>query len=756
MTRSIDVVVPVYNAPDDARRCIDSVLAHEHEDCRILVIDDASTDPGVSTLFADLEARRLSEVVLLRNEENVGFTRTANRGMEASTADIVLLNSDTIVTRGWLRRLRDCADSDARIGTITPFSTNAEICSFPRLCIDNPIDADDVEIVAAAIAAAAVPSYPDLPTGVGFCLFIRRAMIDEIGMFDPAFGAGYGEENDLCLRGARAGWRNVLADDAFVVHVGGRSFAGQKSDLSRRNIAILLDRHPHYTKMVEQYIAEDPLKAIRESAASELARMQSTAPGVLHVIHHHGGGTETHVRALIAASRERWRHYLVIAVGDRWQLEEHRRDGDVATFNFVRDADEEWPAFIGSICATFDIDLIHLHNISACREPLLTALPRVGVPYGYTVHDLNAACPTITFLGPDQMFCGAVTDVERCSACLAQQPEHAGIDIAQWRTRHRDLLAAAAFVIAPSQWAARTYERYFPRDDVRLIPHGAPTGIGMPTPLLSVPPLTLPEDGLATVAVLGAVGPDKGARRIERLVELARERNAPVRFVLIGYLDVQHGPWQSEDARFTVHGRYASEELPALLAHYRVKLILYPSAGPETFSYTLSEAWASGVPALVPPIGALAERVNDSGGGWIMSETQWRDERLMLDRLIELLDAPNRAAVDRVASDARQIQRTSLAQMADATFAVYAEALGRRTTLSWPPLSRARIRDALGYRAWKPPSIVVDSTDATPTRDVVTRVARAAFAIRHTAVGRTLYRVTPRPLRDALKARLKR
>ena len=83
--------------------------------------------------------------------------------------------------------------------------------------------------------AAAVPTYPDLPTGVGFCLYLRRAMLDAVGLFDPAFGLGYGEENDLCLRAARAGWRNLLADNAFVVHTGGRSFVGQKAELGYSN-----------------------------------------------------------------------------------------------------------------------------------------------------------------------------------------------------------------------------------------------------------------------------------------------------------------------------------------------------------------------------------------------------------------------------------------------------------------------------------------------------------------------------------------
>ena len=82
-----------------------------------------------------------------------------------------------------------------------------------------------------------------------------------------------------------------------------------------------------------------------------------------------------------------------------------------------------------------------------------------------------------------------------------------------------------------------------------------------------------------------------------------RARGAPVRFVVIGYLDVQHDPWQSDDAVLTVHGRYETADLPDLLAHYRVALVLYPSAGPETFSYTLTEAWAAG-----PAGGGTADR----------------------------------------------------------------------------------------------------------------------------------------------------
>ena len=130
----IDIIVPVYNAADDLVRCVESLIEHTRTDYRLTLIDDASPDPAIRSYFAALESRRLPHVELLSNAENLGFTLTANRGMRLSrpNADVVLLNSDTVVTRGWLAKLARCAMSDPAIGTITPFSNNAEICSLPR------------------------------------------------------------------------------------------------------------------------------------------------------------------------------------------------------------------------------------------------------------------------------------------------------------------------------------------------------------------------------------------------------------------------------------------------------------------------------------------------------------------------------------------------------------------------------------------------------------------------------------------------
>lgn len=750
----IDIVVPVYNAADDLRACAASVLAHLRPDVRLVLIDDASPDPAIAQIFAEFATLAHPQMSLLRNDTNLGFTGTANRGMLLSRADVILLNSDTIVTPGWLDAMMHCLATDPRIGTLTPFSNNAEILSFPRFCEDNPWPADaDPAMVARAMAAMAVPTYPDIPTGVGFCMLVRRAVLDDVGVFDMAFGRGYGEENDLCVRAARRGWRNVLADNAFVVHTGARSFTAEKEALCARNLGILLDRHPHYNDMVREFVAADPLRALRDAARMKLASLASPGRGVLHVTHAHGGGTDVYMRTLIAHSAPGWRHFVATPADDRWRVEEMRADGDVVVYDFERGAHEPWRDFLGGMCATFGIGLVHLHQVSACRAGLVTALSDFPLPFVYTVHDLFIACPTITFQGPDGMYCGAQVDAAVCARCLAAQPAFDRVDIASWRAQHHALMRAAACRIAPSQWTADTLQRYFPDCPAVLIPHGAPE-VFPPRGRGARMAVMLPADGVPTVAILGAIGPDKGARRIERLAEIARMRQLRLRFVLIGYMDFQHGPWQSTDALLTIHGHYAIDDLPDLFAQYRVSFVLYPSAGPETFSYTLTEAWCAGRPALVPPIGALSERVGATGAGWVMTEREWRDEVAMLERVETIL--ADRDGVQRAVEHALAVRHATRVEMLASTFARYEEALahGRRgQPMEMTPMQAGRVRHALHYAAWTPPA--PDRLPAPASRSLLARLARAAARHRNSAAGRVLYRFAPGPLVSALRSRLK-
>jgi GT2 family glycosyltransferase len=746
----VDIIVPVYNAAADVAQCVASVLEKSSGDYRLILIDDASPSPDIGRLFERWKQENISHRLLLRNEINLGFTGTVNRGMALSRRDVVLLNSDTMVTTGWLEALQRCVYSDDRIGTATPFSNNAEICSYPRFCADNGWpEGKDPEPIRAALNRAAVPSYPDIPTGVGFCFYIKRSVLDRIGFFDEAFGAGYGEENDFCLRAEKAGFRNVLCDDAFVVHLGERSFEGRKQELGERNMSVLLDKHPEYLNVVGRFIARDPLRPIRIMAQLEEEKAEIPEQAVLHLVHADGGGTELHARQIIRYSLSGWRHYLAVVDNAQWRVELVSRDSETTAILCVTRRDDElWESFIEQLCGSLGVCLIHVHNVSGCREGVLSALPNLSIPYGYTTHDLSFACPTITFLNPRERYCGGQTATEACQQCLQRQQPFSHIDIAAWRRAHHAFVQKASFIIAPSRWAGQMFEQYFPGATVKQIEHAIPSNL-VPSRHLSA--LLFADNQWPAVAVLGAVGPDKGARRLERLAALAAEKNAPVRFVLIGYLDRQHGPWQSDDGRLLVHGRYTPSDLPMLMDHYGVKLVLYPSAGPETFCYTLSETWQAGRPALVPPFGALAERMQEHGAGWIMSDEEWEDEAEMLQRILTLLDPARNAMLQEKVTCASQVSLPTMKAMVASTMACYAQTLAAAPLVSERcSFPSVRVRDALGYPQY-------------PMTDGGLEEARNgrtwwqwAVRFRQTPAGRALRAVLPQRVINGLKKFIKR
>jgi GT2 family glycosyltransferase len=269
----IDVIIPVYRGLAETRRCLESVLAapvrNPHE---IVVVDDASPQPELSAWLR--EAGAGGRFTLLVHERNRGFVASVNEGMRLHPGrDVVLLNSDTEVAPGWLDRIAACAARDPRTGTVTPFSNNATICSYPRFAQRNALpEGAGTADLDAAFARANAGQAVEIPTAVGFCMFIARRCLDEVGSFDEeAFGRGYGEEVDFCMRASRAGWRHWLAADTFVFHEGEVSFGGGAQEIRNRAQAIVDERYPEFQPRVRDFIAADPPRAFRERATEALA-----------------------------------------------------------------------------------------------------------------------------------------------------------------------------------------------------------------------------------------------------------------------------------------------------------------------------------------------------------------------------------------------------------------------------------------------------------------------------------------------------
>ena len=286
----IDVIVPVHGAGPVFRRCAASLIAHadafgvDHDAAaarhRLVIVLDGPADAESVLAVEELRAAAARdaggfELLVLTHDTPVGFLRSANRAMRESSRDVVLLNSDTQVTSGWLARLHAAAYSDAKIATVTPFSNNATICSLPRFLEENAIPAGHtIDTFGALITRVSRREYPRLPTGVGFCLYVKRSVLNEIGLFDEAFGLGYGEEVDWCFRASRRGYDHVLDDATFVFHEGSSSFGQQDRARRMKNSERMMrQRYPEYVPRIAEFIKRDPLAPVRARVLDQLTNL---------------------------------------------------------------------------------------------------------------------------------------------------------------------------------------------------------------------------------------------------------------------------------------------------------------------------------------------------------------------------------------------------------------------------------------------------------------------------------------------------
>ncbi len=234
------VIVPVYNAPEDVRICLESLDCAlppvDGADYEVLIVNDAS-GPETSALVRGFAApsRRVIE-----HAENRGYLRTANEGLaEARGEIVVLLNSDTAVPQGFAERVTACFASDAAIGVASPVGSHCGLFSVP---MKPGLGGARVDVMDDFLRPWP-PEYPDVVMPDGFCFCLRRAVLEQVGFFDEIYGRGYFEETDLALRAHAAGWRTVLIDNLYVYHRAQASFGAEANRaLIRRNEAIFRQR----------------------------------------------------------------------------------------------------------------------------------------------------------------------------------------------------------------------------------------------------------------------------------------------------------------------------------------------------------------------------------------------------------------------------------------------------------------------------------------------------------------------------------
>lgn len=631
------VIMPVYAGYAETMSALNAVLSNvQTTRFHLVVINDASPDRFLSD---ELERRsRKDGFTYIVNEANLGFPATVNRGLSLiADQDVILLNSDAVVFNDWIDRLRAHTKTRPNVATLTPYSNNATIFSYPDNAAANDIA---LEISGAKLDQLCADvnsgcSYI-VPTGVGFCMYITNAAIKVVGLFDHVrFGKGYGEENDFCLRAQKRGFVNLHAQDVFVYHKGSVSFSLFGGDPAQHATRLLLEKHPEYNAILTQHIQADPGRKGRERI--DLRRIIDSfgENWALFISAQLDGGTNVHIndmsnRLLESGCVVVHLRYSVEAP-DRWSLTLHK--GKLP-----------YTCNVHSICL-FDVaadflfeqikpQLLHIHSLAGLQvwhlERLYQLLKHNEHIAYFTIHDFGAVCRRNNFIAADGRLCSAVGGGQ-CGECATDDRCQLSASALQARYDAFHRLFSICRLIAPSAAAAAIFDRHFPGHEIMVKPHpDLNTGARYIE--------TRKKNPRRRIVVVGAIGPHKGSLILCSAAANVRKRGIPLDFVLVGYSD---NPAELERLGVRQTGKYANDdEAVALIIRENPDAIFYPSIFPETYGYSLNIALQLGIPAIAFPVCAYAERLSALPQNFLIETRFQNDPEGLVDVLMSLdLDA---------------------------------------------------------------------------------------------------------------------
>ena len=453
VTNRVDIIVPVYAGLTDTLACLDAIKASRNTiSYRVIVVDDCS--PDVLLVNALKERAQRNEITLLCRPINAGFSGAINTALAFDRSrDVVLLNADTLVFGNWLDRLYAAAYESDDIATVTPLSNHGELVSYPQAMTNNPVyDSKQAEFIDQVISTYGSQRPFDIPSGVGFCFYIKRHALSKVGWFDEAtFGRGYGEDTDFCLRIQQAGLRNVCAANTYVVHWGSRSFGKEKKYLVKQNLPRLHLKYPKHSEEYDQFLANNPLNDLcRGIQRHLLAKLMPQYKATLHLSALKSEGDGAFILNPMRMHSGQWLLSLnftgitgLDAISYHWPEQAEELRADILAAGFKK---------------------INLKTLGDWPLALIDQLADGFIPYDISFEDYSGYCPRKYRLVDHAVKCNDPLDINACTRCVeALGPRvYDYADIVSWQARTERLLSKAKKVSVLNNELRNAYKRHFP------------------------------------------------------------------------------------------------------------------------------------------------------------------------------------------------------------------------------------------------------------------------------------------------------
>ncbi|HCW52900.1 MAG TPA: hypothetical protein DG753_03985 [Clostridium sp.] len=604
---TIDIIIPVYNGYDYFEKLF-GTLCKTKMKYRLLIVNDNSTDSRVNDYLQEYK-RENDNVVLINNEENLGFVKSVNKALRVSQNHVVLLNTDVEVPNEWLERLMTPIICNNDVASSTPFTTCGTICSFPDFCKDNDIFEDYTLETIDNEFKKIKPHYYKLPTGVGFCMGMNKKALEKVGLLDEeVFDKGYGEENDWCQRAIKNGYKNVYVENLFVYHKHGGSFLSEeKKRLIERNGQFLLKKHPNYNADVAEFCRRDPAKQIRNYLIFKL--LSSNALDItIYFDHNIGGGASNYLKTKMDKDISKnivlikydipTGSYLINYLYKDYNLKYYLRNFN-EIIEFIKDIN------VSMICVN---ELVTYPDLYNTLKELKNIKKTKNIHIRMMLHDYFAICPTTNLLDDKKVFCN-LPDIERCEQCLKvnERTNYLNYEsVCKWREEWYDFLKKCDDIIVFSEDSkkllTKTYESL---NNIEIIPHEVKYIMPLNKKYKYTESLN--------IGLVGTLTYHKGFNIIKDMLDFIADNNLNINIKLIGSTIEAY-----KHKNFEQTGSYTVDELPKLMLQNDIDVVFISSICPETFSYTTEEIIKMNYPIVSFDIGAPAERIKKYKKGLVL------------------------------------------------------------------------------------------------------------------------------------------
>ena len=620
--KEVDIIVPIYNAYEYTEECIKSILKNTDLSKHTLVlINDKSPDEKILPMLLKYKNDNSDKnIEVLDNEENIGFVKTVNKGMKYSENDVILLNSDTEVTKNWIEKIQKCAYSNKYIATVTPLTNNGTICSVPNFGVDNELPKNmTLDEYAELIEKSSKSRYPELTTGNGFCMYIKRKVIDEIGLFDDeTFGKGYGEENDFCYRALDYGYINVLCDNTFIYHKGTQSFKKENMTASRaalidEHMKLLRKKHPIYVQKTDNFIANNPIRDIQENVNLNIKLYKKKR--ILYLVNEWEenmemtGGTSLHIKDIILSNMKNNIASFVVAP-DKNDLttfklylytEDYAREianykTDINQYGQINYTNNTYKEMLENIFDSFKIDIMHIHHFLFQTFDAIDIAKKKNIYSIITLHDLYMICPSINMVYKDK-YC-VYDEAKDCAKCLKARYGVNSNILNNWQKTCKNVLEQFDKIIVPSENTKKIFNNIYKELDIEVVEHGVEV-------IKTSKKEKEKSKNTFDIAFVGAMAIHKGSNILKELIKKNTDKN--IRIHLFGKANEKD--LEKSKSNYINHRAYKRGELPQLLIDNDIDLVCIFATWPETYSYTLTECYMAKIPVITFDIGAVGDRV---------------------------------------------------------------------------------------------------------------------------------------------------